>query len=368
MSAVLDGTIVLDDDSDVDEDVIFVDEIRSHSNKSHGKASDSQGTNKRKSSEVIPLSAVGAIRTKHPEGAEVITSSSQAACIQECLDSVTGNVHKKKVFSVARVSSPQTSIHRHEVEKSKMVKCPLCDESVPSISAVIFEICRHAFCRQCVSLDFRSRIRRKDLKRLTCLNENCATPADDAMISKLVDTATFNQYSDKISQLFLSENPLMVRCPNDTCGTPMELPRNDRPYEIRCVTCGYWFCSSCLHAQHNPLPCLFGKIMMLSAQEKKDVFDTFLAAQAAKEVVPGFHEQITVPENGTRFGFRRIFERCLDSNIATVEVDDPFIQSPFQIQRFVEFCSVVLRLAPGLRKICLRTRISPYFCRRETSN
>lgn len=79
-----------------------------------------------------------------------------------------------------------------------------------------------------------------------------------------------------------------------------------------------------------------------------------LKGQIKPEVVSV--EQIHIGHNDTGFGYEKIFKRCVDNNLAEINVRDAYIILPYQVLNFVRFCELFVLHAPNLKTIRLWTR------------
>jgi len=67
-------------------------------------------------------------------------------------------------------------------------------------------------------------------------------------------------------------------------------------------------------------------------------------------------KKIVIREDSTGYSYEKVFDFCLKTPFAEVEVEDPWIQSPHQLHAFVAFCELVVVKSPSLKKIILRTQ------------
>ncbi|CAH8855298.1 unnamed protein product [Trichobilharzia szidati] len=69
-----------------------------------------------------------------------------------------------------------------------------------------------------------------------------------------------------------------------------------------------------------------------------------------------YHEQITIEEGATGYGYKRIFGRFLeDGSVSEIWVEDPYIRNSFQIENFSHFCEVVVGSESNVKNIYLTT-------------
>ncbi|OON22141.1 MIT domain protein [Opisthorchis viverrini] len=71
-----------------------------------------------------------------------------------------------------------------------------------------------------------------------------------------------------------------------------------------------------------------------------------------------YHEQMTISEGSTGYGYQRIFGRFLnEGTIQEVWVEDPYIRSSFQIENFSHFCEILVRSESPIRNVHLLTGV-----------
>ncbi|CAG7835238.1 unnamed protein product [Allacma fusca] len=68
-----------------------------------------------------------------------------------------------------------------------------------------------------------------------------------------------------------------------------------------------------------------------------------------------YREQIQIKEDSVGHSYDNIFSRFLDTNVTTVQVDDPYIRSVHQCDNFVRFVELVLKKCPNVTSVRLNT-------------
>ncbi len=64
---------------------------------------------------------------------------------------------------------------------------------------------------------------------------------------------------------------------------------------------------------------------------------------------------LRIAPGSTGYSYEAVFERCLDGNVHSVTVQDPYIRVRHQIYNFVRFCELLVKKCKKLSKISLTT-------------
>ncbi|XP_064399653.1 MIT domain-containing protein 1-like [Halichondria panicea] len=64
---------------------------------------------------------------------------------------------------------------------------------------------------------------------------------------------------------------------------------------------------------------------------------------------------LRIAPGSTGYSYEAVFERCLDGNVHSVAVQDPYIRVRHQIYNFVRFCELLVKKCKKLSKISLTT-------------
>lgn len=67
--------------------------------------------------------------------------------------------------------------------------------------------------------------------------------------------------------------------------------------------------------------------------------------------------QVRAGETGHSYG--TVFSKCMDGNVETITVSDPYIRARHQLHNFVRFCELAVRSCRKLKAISLTTGREP---------
>ena len=67
--------------------------------------------------------------------------------------------------------------------------------------------------------------------------------------------------------------------------------------------------------------------------------------------------QIKAGETGHSYG--TLFRTCMDGNVESIAVSDPYIRAKHQVHNFVRFCELAIKSCRKLKKISLVTGKEP---------
>lgn len=62
-----------------------------------------------------------------------------------------------------------------------------------------------------------------------------------------------------------------------------------------------------------------------------------------------------IKEGETGHSYSSVFDRCLDSNVEWVELQDPYLRARHQVHNLVRFCEVVVKRSRRLKEVKVTT-------------
>ncbi|KAJ1525629.1 hypothetical protein ONE63_008847 [Megalurothrips usitatus] len=74
-----------------------------------------------------------------------------------------------------------------------------------------------------------------------------------------------------------------------------------------------------------------------------------------KKALGEYREQVVIQADSIGHSYHSVFGRFLDSEVTSIEVEDPYIRSFHQCQNFLKFCELSVTNCPNLKAISLVT-------------
>lgn len=167
------------------------------------------------------------------------------------------------IESVIETVSKNRTLVRPLTEKSR--DCSVCLCPVGEGELYRMEICGHAYCKDCVELQFKSDVRSNKFP-LTCSMDGCDehwSMKDITGLSKKTGVP-FNVLIRKATSSFVGQNKTRYRyCPTADCPLIYRITKKERMFY--CPECEVRICTSCHNQYHDGLTC-----KMVESMQKDD--------------------------------------------------------------------------------------------------
>lgn len=146
-----------------------------------------------------------------------------------------------------------------QIQRKNTFTCPICynDEENQQVFSLL---CGHCYCLDCYSHYCQSKIQEGDIKTLKCPAEKCTMYLLENNVKTIVDSNTFQKYSEWYLRNFIDDIEYYKWCPTPDCNTILEchIPSSIKSKYVpalTCNSCNSCFCFSCMNSDHTPLPC-----------------------------------------------------------------------------------------------------------------
>jgi len=164
--------------------------------------------------------------------------------------------------------------------------CDICFSEYPGSSCYQLPLCKHAFCRKCLSGFYESQITTGAVEQLKCPNGSCdatALPSDVKEVcscvvsvfyrqnllpfSQLVSAENFERYDRLLTERCLSQMHDVVTCARKACQAPVILEPDS--HMGLCQKCKFCFCVWCGQTWHGDLrPCAINNLLTIVEEYK----------------------------------------------------------------------------------------------------
>eukprot|EP00730_Choanoeca_flexa_P006465 TRINITY_DN12155_c3_g6_i2.p1 TRINITY_DN12155_c3_g6~~TRINITY_DN12155_c3_g6_i2.p1 ORF type:complete len:497 (+),score=115.29 TRINITY_DN12155_c3_g6_i2:62-1552(+) len=205
--------------------------------------------------EALPL--LGIVKELHPKmSARKQQAQQQLPVIQDC-DNVLDLFKSLLAYDQAQ---QQLVFDRQEHA------CVMCMEDKPG-SECYRLLCGHAYCRECLSGYFESKIGEGAVQRIACPDVECDHVALPNEVQELVNTALFTRYDELLLAKTLATMSDVIYCPRTFCQCPI---MHDATAEqvAQCPKCQYVFCTLCQRASHGTNPCALNNLRRVLEEYK----------------------------------------------------------------------------------------------------
>lgn len=138
---------------------------------------------------------------------------------------------------------------------SRLVKCPVCDETKETI--FLFN-CGHSICLDCFQLFCESKLNSRELLLVDSIGYtvNCVFDCTDSFIENthylhILSNRDYERYQDFGAEEYVLRNGVICPQPNCSQGMLIDKSEDNKCTKICCVSCGFLFCSKCKAAYHE---------------------------------------------------------------------------------------------------------------------
>lgn len=118
---------------------------------------------------------------------------------------------------------------------------------------MLFEPCRHIFCRSCLRSYFTTVINDGNCTSVKCPGYNCETGLSQKAIRELLPPELFEKYDSLLLNVWLDSTSNIIYCPRVLCQYPTTREGNDTMAE--CPSCRHAFCVHCRMTYHGVEAC-----------------------------------------------------------------------------------------------------------------
>ncbi|XP_065520435.1 LOW QUALITY PROTEIN: E3 ubiquitin-protein ligase RNF31-like [Lathamus discolor] len=199
---------------------------------------------------------------------------------------------------------------REELRRRLRCECAVCGTALPREQAQVLTGCQCWLCPDCFRLHFTLGVRERPVRALVCpacagpdlRDEACAAAyfaTLDAQLRQCLDPATYELFSQKLTELELERDPQFLWCPQCSFGFIFEAEQGP----AQCPQCKHCCCPRCQrpwHPQHASLSCAAFEAWLGSSDPRG-------AAAAAAVGLEAFLQEHSIgcPRCGARFALAR---------------------------------------------------------------
>nr|CAB3265629.1 ZF(RING/C6HC)-7 Zn-finger (RING/cysteine-rich C6HC)-7 [Phallusia mammillata] len=137
--------------------------------------------------------------------------------------------------------------------QSSVFTCNICFEGKLGSKCSLFKVCKHVYCKDCLSSYFEILITEGSVKALKCPEEKCTSQALPHQVKQLVNNDLYLRYERLLLQTTLDTMSDIIYCPLSHCQSPVILDQNENL--AQCPSCSYAFCVFCKSGYHGVTPC-----------------------------------------------------------------------------------------------------------------
>ncbi|XP_064205959.1 E3 ubiquitin-protein ligase RNF14 [Anguilla rostrata] len=222
---------------------------------------------------------------------------------------------------------------RQKVFDGKVFCCGICFSEKLGSGCLLFQDCRHVYCRACLGEYFQIQIRDGNVQCLNCPQPKCTSVATPAQVKLLVGEELFARYDRLLLQSSLDLMADVVYCPRQMCCTAV-MVEPDTTMGI-CSSCQYAFCTLCKRGYHGLSHC------RATADELRSLRDEYVSAS---DETKKFLEQ--------RFG-KRVIQKAVEESFSRDWLDQNCKGCPR--------CGTNIQKVDGCNKMTC-TSCNQYFC------
>eukprot|EP00090_Calanus_glacialis_P004158 TRINITY_DN13072_c0_g1_i1.p1 TRINITY_DN13072_c0_g1~~TRINITY_DN13072_c0_g1_i1.p1 ORF type:complete len:850 (+),score=253.12 TRINITY_DN13072_c0_g1_i1:36-2585(+) len=163
--------------------------------------------------------------------------------------------HSNRQQQLATLLREFNNMKEEEEFAVSLNSCLICFTDKIGSQCLMFVVCNHVYCRDCMANYFKEKISTGAVSSLMCPTFKCETQALPNQVAELVQPDLFQKYESLLLETQLESMTDIVSCPRVVCQCPTIIDRETNMGQ--CPACQLAFCIYCKATYHGVSPCKF---------------------------------------------------------------------------------------------------------------